>query len=598
MNTRMSVFWLTALWASIAAVISAARADSPYVPGSSAPPAVIEYVAHQGDPVPGIPDAYFASLSRPRIDGGGNVLFVAGLAGPGIDSTNDLAILYGPPGGLEIILREADQVPDMPAGVVVDNLYYSGDAVSETGWIQLTAQIAGPGIEPDFNDLVVLVGPPGDMRKVIQTGDQAPGCDLGVYVTAAGGFGGILSDNGTVRVDGSLAGPGVWVGNDRAMWIGTRDELALVFREGMQAPGCPAGVLLKTPDYISFNDQAQVSFRCTLAGEGVTYDNDMGRWVGAPGDLHLVAREGDPVPGMAEGVTWKGAGGSDTTNAWGVVYEGGPIQGPGVTSDNDMVVFVGQWDELVFCGREGDPVPEIGSGVTLGAVGSCLTNNRNEVFYQTSFIGPGITESNKWAMYFGPIAEGRLELRDGDSAPTFPAEVALWRVVGIPGNTAMNDIGGIVAPTLIDGPGVTAEDKVVLWYRHPILRRWVPLLRSGGSVLGRTVWAEDEYDFAHGFSTRTSGSDGWYQSFNDAGQLALGLAFTDGTEGVFRISPPVFGDGDEDGDVDLDDASLMHDCMQGPDDGMPADCDAFDLDLDDDVDLADHALFQQLFHGG
>jgi len=73
--------------------------------------------------------------------------------------------------------------------------------------------------------------------------------------------------------------------------------------------------------------------------------------------------------------------------------------------------------------------------------------------------------------------------------------------------------------------------------------------------------------------------------------------FTDGTHGVFRILPAVFGDGDQDGDVDLADWSLMHGSLTGPEGGMPPDCGLFDLDADGDVDLADHRLFQQLFQG-
>jgi len=299
---------------------------------------------------------------------------------------------------------------------------------------------------------------------------------------------------------------------------------------------------------------------------------------------------------MDEGVTWKSvAGGGTTTNSFGEVAEDGVIQGPGVTEVDKHVLFLGNGDGLYLVARGGDPAPEAGPGVCFEWFSSCCINNRGEAFYRVKYAGPGITLANRSAMYFGPFGAGRLTLRDGDPAPTFPPEVTLWRVVAVPSLTAMNDVGDIIAPTQIAGPGVTDDDKVVLWLRHRVLQRWVPLLRSGSTIGGRTLYADDEYDFGFAYCNKTGGADGMRQSLNDLGMLAIELQFTDGTEGIFRISPPVFGDGDQDGDVDLADWSLMAGCLTGPDGGLPPDCGVFDLDWDGDVDLADHRFFQQLF---
>jgi hypothetical protein len=80
------------------------------------------------------------------------------------------------------------------------------------------------------------------------------------------------------------------------------------------------------------------------------------------------------------------------------------------------------------------------------------------------------------------------------------------------------------------------------------------------------------------------------------------------TAGRVRIQQgnPVPGDFDEDGDVDLDDYLVFANCMAGPD-AVPSPTQpyvtaqgcrhAFDLDVDDDVDLADFAGFQMEFTG-
>ncbi|GJM23705.1 MAG: hypothetical protein DHS20C16_01200 [Phycisphaerae bacterium] len=65
--------------------------------------------------------------------------------------------------------------------------------------------------------------------------------------------------------------------------------------------------------------------------------------------------------------------------------------------------------------------------------------------------------------------------------------------------------------------------------------------------------------------------------------------------------PGTIGDSDCDGDIDLDDYALLHDCLAGPDVTPPVmspDClDVFDADTDGDVDLADASAYWLSFSG-
>jgi hypothetical protein len=55
---------------------------------------------------------------------------------------------------------------------------------------------------------------------------------------------------------------------------------------------------------------------------------------------------------------------------------------------------------------------------------------------------------------------------------------------------------------------------------------------------------------------------------------------------------------DFDGDVDLDDAASLHDCLTGPGDfDRLCDCRFLDIDHDRDVDLGDFVLFQRNYTG-
>lgn len=88
---------------------------------------------------------------------------------------------------------------------------------------------------------------------------------------------------------------------------------------------------------------------------------------------------------------------------------------------------------------------------------------------------------------------------------------------------------------------------------------------------------------------------GFHVGIPAGGDTEVGAAFN-GFQ-LHKIGPP--GDGDDDGDVDLDDFNRFSECVSGP--VPPATplpgCIEFDVDADDDVDLGDLAAFQTLYTG-
>lgn len=67
--------------------------------------------------------------------------------------------------------------------------------------------------------------------------------------------------------------------------------------------------------------------------------------------------------------------------------------------------------------------------------------------------------------------------------------------------------------------------------------------------------------------------------------------------GTMTFTLVLQGDADEDGDVDLADYIAMLDCLAGSDEPLAAGCESFDLDGDNDADLADLLVFQAVFTG-
>jgi len=413
-------------------------------------------------------------------------------------------------------------------------------------------------------------------------------------VTSDIGFGGFLSDRATLRVCADLAGPGVTTWNDRAMWVGTRESLQLAVRTGMQAPDCAPGVTLQYPDMVGHNDAGQLTFRAGLRGPGVTSLNRFGRWMFDPGvGLIKIAREGDPVPWFGGAQSWEVIGGSlGTINAFGLTGESGAIQGEGVTAENNAVAVVGEPGNLQVLAREGDPVPEAGAGVRMAGFGIFWVNNRSDVLYGVMLAGPGITSSNQWCVHFGPIGAARMILRDGDRAPGFPDGFTVTALRNMSVSSAMNDVGDIVGPSCIQGPGVIeGVNHVVLWMRHHVLKRWIPLLRSGDLIEGRNIYAGYELDFA---MLSGGGADGWPQNLNDRGVVVKRIPFTDGTYGIYRLSP-ILADADRDGDLDSDDWALLPACLEAVGAALSQECRAFDLNDDGHLDLVDVGMLQELF---
>ena len=71
----------------------------------------LDVVAHQGNPVPGLPGVIYASVAPIVLYDSGTLLFAASFAGNGVTLANDSALMRADPNGsIEIVLRRGDQV--------------------------------------------------------------------------------------------------------------------------------------------------------------------------------------------------------------------------------------------------------------------------------------------------------------------------------------------------------------------------------------------------------------------------------------------------------------------------------------------------------
>lgn len=303
-----------------------------------------------------------------------------------------------------------------------------------------------------------------------------------------------------------------------------------VYRQGDLAPGAGSDTFVAFNTGV-MNDSGELSFDAYLDLVGT-------RALFGPSTagMTLLLRTGDATPGVAGG-QFRGFGtGLDSqaiNNADQVAFSGNMVVGPGgVTGLDDR----GIWGPAVSSGftliaRSGSTAPEAGAATWAG-FDSLVLNANAAIAFEGSLSGTGIDSSNGtglWAAAQG----GSLELvaRAGDAAP------------GLPGSVLDSNFEFNFAFNVHDQLAFAAEldtGGAAIWLYDLDTDTVELVIGPGASVeVGpgddRTVEAASFGD-AQDLEAHTGGEDGKKSVFNDAGQMAAILEFTDGSTGVFRIT--------------------------------------------------------------
>jgi hypothetical protein len=186
----------------------------------------------------------------------------------------------------------------------IDNGVFStlgNPAMNEAGHVAFGAKVKGTpktvGIYGSNSLGIWADGTNGVRQLVVRSGTTAPDAagtgSVGVFKKFSDP---VYSGSSAVAFLGTLVqGGGVVVSNDTGVWSNDGGTLHLVAREGVQAPGCGAGVVFKTFTQIALPDQGGVVMFAKLGGTGVTSASDMAIFaVDTGGTLQLIAREGTP----------------------------------------------------------------------------------------------------------------------------------------------------------------------------------------------------------------------------------------------------------------------------------------------------------------
>jgi hypothetical protein len=312
----------------------------------------VNLIARSNMQAPGTPagilfGAFQFGSPQPSLSDNGDVAFRNFVAGPGVTSANDRGIWRQTQGVLELAFRTGGQAPGLPNNVTMTGMLgtVEAPAINDAGDIAFGARLSGPGVNSENNSSLWTLAD-SLLQLVARSGDGAPGAPAGttfvgfdqIHPIGLNNAGEIIF-HATVRFSGGTFGQGIWSeggdalhpvaitgagapgtaaafdslanpvinGAGRTAFYGTTNlgdigiwseglgSLALVAKQGSQAPGTPAGVhFLHLNPFESMNARGQVAIRASLSGSGVTLANDFGIWAqDLQGSLRLIVREGD-----------------------------------------------------------------------------------------------------------------------------------------------------------------------------------------------------------------------------------------------------------------------------------------------------------------
>jgi hypothetical protein len=528
----------------LSGISSAARAQARF-----------QVVARSGDMLPGFnePLKDFA-FPPPLINDAGEVAFVARpQSAPGAEGPWGLFVGAADGAGFRSIARTGDQAPGAAAGVT---FYFPHPVqLGNDGRVLFTANVAGDGVTP-ANANGIWVGPPPLLpitaQPVARQGDPAEGFEAG---TSYRSLGEPRRGGGTVVFAGLTA-----TGSnpaDTAIWGGPAGGVGVIARQGWQPPGV-------NDTLYGALDSAAVA---TNAGGVVVYNAPLvdptdsavsrgqGLWLGTPETPQLVARTGQPAPGVAGG-TLRDVRPATVNRAGAVAFTAsvGDYTAPDHSID-DRLLYSGTPGNLQPLARTGQPAPGTPAGTVF--LGENAFGHARGAFSQP-FIGGGghvafhglvgpvsggeDLDRNDGLWLASPGGDVRLIAREGDPAPGAPTGARFYND---------NSETDFYIPTFTD-PAVNAAGQVVFGGSYAAspdgpFTGGVWASDAGGNVqlLFRTGQLIDVGDgLSHelaGWTIRYAGSaaeEGQAYAFNDAGQFAFTATFTDGTSAVLVTTVP------------------------------------------------------------
>jgi hypothetical protein len=397
-------------------------------------------VARNTDPAPGMPGEFLLGVGTSVVNAAGNTTLTAAFR-RNLNGRHDHGFWSDVGGPLELVARKGGQAPTLAAGVNFAQLRFpimdpAGRIVFEASLETTTGGVTAE------NDSGVWSSESGMWTVIAREGSPAPGGPPdGRFDDLYRGTAPMISAAGDVHFSARLQlnGGSVTADNNSGLWTEKSGVLTLSAREGDQPPGTPLGVRFGEL-YVSTISDSGIAFAAPLVPSlgGVTTRDDTGIWAEKTGELTLIAREGNPAPGMPADIVFSDLG----THQFG---EGHYLTGFPIIDDNGGVTFAteyrsaggaeldelgaGIWSDrsgaLSLIMKTGDHAPGTPTGATFAAITEPTVNSSGAIAF-TGLLetgAGGVNASNNFGLW-AEDATGRLTLvaRHGDLLEVAPGD--------------------------------------------------------------------------------------------------------------------------------------------------------------------------------
>ena len=499
-------------------------------------------VALKGEQMPGMPSgaSFNHFLYKPTITASGQIMVEGQVEiseDAGVPITRNGAWLIDTDGSLYPIVLVGDPEPEAAPGLGIT--YFDPAIFSRNGlMVALSFIYESNGL--DLWGLGILSGGSSTSRYVAKTGDQAPGLNLGVEFSGFEMFP-TNNDAGQALFTANLRGPGVDHTNRTSVWSEGGGTLHMIAREGDDVPNMPEGVTFDQLD-ISFwksdiNASGQTAFTTSMHGPGIDDTNNLGLWSEDSGTLSLLVQSGDQAPGMEPGASFKGMGYPVQINDSGQVLFGAALSGDGYDFSNNWGLWLSETGTLSPIVHKGDTAPGTDSGTMFESVSNY----------------PVLSENGQVWLYGSLLGPGVDATNDegiwgGDEASL---DLLVRKGDAAPGmgsgvffddltpQVIPNGAGQVVFSANVTGTGIDESNNLSVWLSDPS-GSLTPILREGDPFDVNSDPLIDDYRTIRSIIYHVISHAGDHQNgaFNDVGEFVFRLTFTDDSEGIFVATIP------------------------------------------------------------
>jgi hypothetical protein len=261
-------------------------------------------VAYVGQQAPGTPAGVRFAVSPSyrmrefKFSDGGQIAFIAALEGPGVNGNNEYGVWIENDGILSLAARRSSSVPPgLPSGTIWNSI--SLPVMNSHGDYILSGQVINSSSVRSSHAWLRS----GSQSQLLPTsGGAAPGYANGWTFTGISYP--FLDNDGRFFARADVQNGANTSGG---LWFGTPGSLQRLVYDNMPVPELGVGVQLEDPFEGAgshYNQNGEVTSLGSLRQVGIlgiTAANDGVLWVYRDGAVHIVAREGQPAPGLPEG---------------------------------------------------------------------------------------------------------------------------------------------------------------------------------------------------------------------------------------------------------------------------------------------------------